>query len=210
MNEANTATESKTNGLTVMGIIGVFFLIMGPIMIVAAVTTGQPPEPEPGRMPPPHRINAIPASWLPEIQAAANHYDRDTVHRVEVTHHHQEEENLLAQLQENIGPALGWHFRTKDRGTVITLPAEDLPLLDRLAEDPAAFVAENAHIQPRTVQPERYLNAHMDWSYVPGKHTPARAVAAFLGFLCCIAGAVMIAAAMPRGRNQEHPGQAGT
>lgn len=177
-----------------MGIAGVFLFIMGPIMMVAAITTGQPPEPE--RIPAPHRTNTLPPGWLPELQAAANHYSHDTAHKVEVTYHHQVEEDLLAQVMDNIGPALGWHFRRIDRRTVVTLPAGDLPLLDRLAEDPATFVAENAHAPPRTERPGRYLNAEIDWKFVPGQHTAPRIIAAIAGFILTVAGALMIATAL--------------
>ena len=140
--------------------------------------------------PTPLTLHEIPPDWLPEIQETAHRYQRGTAHRVEVTIHRDDAENLAAQLQDNIGPALGWYSQRVDRKTVAVIPEQDLPLMEMLSKNPAGLVRDLQFREPRTERPERLVNVEIDQKYQTGGHGVAISVLLVAGVLTTFMGTV--------------------
>ena len=181
-----------------MAVVGMSALFAGAIMMVAAVTTGEPPFPEGPPPPAPAKVHMLPEEWLPKIKDADQAHRSDASYLYTVNYHPDDWENLDGHLKHNIGPALGWHFTKVGAKTRVVLPKEDLPLLDRLAESPRAFVAENAWTNPRTTRPNELVNAEIQWERIPGEHTGLRLLTAILGLVTAGAGIALVSTAMQK------------
>ena len=152
-----------------MAVVGMSALFAGAIMMVAAVTTGEPPFPEGPPPPAPAKVHMLPEEWLPKIKEAAQTHRSDASYLYTANYHPDDWENLDGHLKHNIGPALGWHFTKVGAKTRVVLPKEDLPLLDRLAESPRAFVAENAWTNPQDDQTQRTRERRDPMGAHPGR-----------------------------------------
>lgn len=110
---------------------------------------------------PPHRTLTYRAEWMPKLQEAAAHHRTGTAIPAEVKVSRGDRLDSKGQLTQNIGPALGWYVRKQADGLIITMPVNDVGLLEDLQQTPETFVKQHASTPQRTGLNGDLVNAHL-------------------------------------------------
>ena len=154
----NAASQGATKDRRLLKVMAAFagaVLFTVCFMRVIEVTGG-------GVIEPPDRNATLRAEWMPRLQEAAAHHREGTAIPAKVYVVRGDRHDLNDQLVNNIGPALGWQARYDSGGLLITLPVQDLEMLEDLQRSPEVFIEQHSSIPQRAELEGDLVNAQLE------------------------------------------------
>ena len=140
---------------------------------------------EPRFHPPVSDNSALEPEWLAALEEAAHARTTPTSVSVDISVPHDMVREIPAQLAET-GDRRGWLFGSDGRTQTVTLPANDLQLLQDAGHNPVDTIEELAKA-PTASDASTMMKARINWHQESAPHAQATANAIVPSMLSCVA-----------------------